>query len=220
MKECITSLPVEMSPPNVYVKPNSDGQPWIESIMTPAGHITGPHIDHCGNGSGVLEVLGVKVVFSWAPNPNNLRWMAQRHMVTRVKDLLEGREDMTKLTVSVLFPGEGVRIDPAMPHAVISINNSAVTGWDYFDSNWIDDTIELYVLWHFPHPPALIASCRLYHLFHPSDSPPAKNSITDRRPPPSAHPILSHRLVYIPSPPPFLMSGRGRTLNKSLISCD
>jgi len=148
MKECITFLPVAMNQPNVYVRLDSDGQPFMESIMTPAGHITCPHIDHCGVGSAIVEVLGVKVVFAWAPNLNNLRWMAQRHMVTRPKDLLEAVENMSELRVWVLFRGEGIYIDPGVPHAVISINNSAVSGWDYVDSNWLDDnTVKMRMGW-------------------------------------------------------------------------
>ena len=77
-----------------------------------------------------------------------VEYLICRSLVTRPKDLVEAIENMTGLRVSVLFRGEGIYIGPGVPHAVISINNSAISGWDYVDSNWIDDdTVRMRMGW-------------------------------------------------------------------------
>ena len=52
------------------------------------------------------------------------------------------------MKVLILFYEEGIYISPGFPHAVISINNSTVSGWAYVDSNWIDDnTVRIRMGW-------------------------------------------------------------------------
>ena len=117
-----------------------DGSAKLITTMTPAGQLTSPHIDGTAMGSCVLALFGVKVLFTWAPTDHNLRWMESRHQVIcSSSQIAKGISELEEMSVSVLFPGQGVWMDPGTVHAVMAVTCSCVTGWEFVDMKWIED---------------------------------------------------------------------------------
>jgi hypothetical protein len=121
----------------------------LTTTISPAGSITDPHIDGTGSGLLLLELFGTKVLFTWPASMENLRWMEYQHGIKRGPlKLLRAMEELSQMCVNVLTAHKSVELTPGMIHAVISPNNSAISGWDFINARWLlSSDVQRQMLW-------------------------------------------------------------------------
>jgi hypothetical protein len=99
--------------------------PKFNSVCSPPGAITDPHIDAPGIGILVIHVTGQKLWLLWPPTPHNLGWMANHNDDAHPPYLTSALHHLTDLTVVLLTPGNRMKMKPGTIHAVLSLDTSA-----------------------------------------------------------------------------------------------
>jgi hypothetical protein len=150
---CGLKLPSFLSHSNVCVRPldfnNVNGPPHITTTISPAGSITDPHIDGSGSGAALCQLFGTKLVLTWPASSENLKWMEDRHGIKEGPlKLLSALDEMSDMRVTTLFASQCMILDPGAIHAVLSLDNSAISSCDFVDATWLEsDNVERQMLW-------------------------------------------------------------------------
>jgi hypothetical protein len=150
---CGIQYPEMFNDPDICVRPVAFASNLrtfrLATTISPAGSITDPHIDGTGSGLLLLELFGTKVLFTWPASTENLRWMDNQHGIKRGPlKLLRAMDEMSQMCVNVLTAHKSVELAPGMIHAVISPNNSAISGWDFINARWLlSSDVQRQMLW-------------------------------------------------------------------------
>lgn len=142
-------FPAFFNEADVMLRNDDSGKPRLVTTLSPAGSITDPHIDGTGSGLCLFEVFGLKLLFTWPASAPNLKWMEDRHGIKRGPlKLSQAIDEMSGMSVTPLEGHKGVLLDPGMIHAVMSVENSAISGWDFVKSAWLrSDDVRRQMLW-------------------------------------------------------------------------
>jgi hypothetical protein len=145
---CGFQLPDVLLDPTVFVSPVGNGDelstqdrneaPLFHFIMTPAATITDIHDDGGLSASWLVQLYGTKVLFSWPGTELNRKHFKDSHAREHGLRVREAIENLEGFKLNILNPGNAVRIDPGMIHAVVSPTNSAIGCWEYVDAKWLD----------------------------------------------------------------------------------
>ena len=152
LASCVT-LPDDLCTSDVVVRPvdihNPDSGPRLTTTVSPIGSISDPHIDGCGSGLFLVQLFGEKLLFTWPASELNLKWMEARHGIKRGPlKLLVALDELEGLSVILLQPNNTVALEPGMIHAVMSLSNSAIAGWDFVKASWLlDKDLERQMSW-------------------------------------------------------------------------
>jgi len=121
----------------------------LTTTITPAGSITDPHIDGSGSGLLLFQLFGTKVLFTWPSSVRNLHWFEPRHGLRQGSLILDRAiQELSGLRLTILERHEVVELAPGMIHAVMSPNNSAISGWNFVRANWISlQAVQRNMLW-------------------------------------------------------------------------
>jgi hypothetical protein len=108
----------------------SEHSPMLEwqTVLTPAGGLTGVHIDSVIVGQANMSLWGNKLWFLWPPTSANLQWFSAHQHRNRGHDVLEAMKNLNGLKVSNLRCGQAIYLPPGTLHAVLTISNSCHTG--------------------------------------------------------------------------------------------
>ena len=146
---CDIQLPKHLKQEEVFVSSiaqdstlfddNCDDPPYFSTIATPAGTITDMHDDCILTASALIIVLGEKLLFTWPNTPDNREYYKNHHGTQNSFALLQAIDRMTRLKATMLRKKEGVIMKRGMIHAVLSPVNSAVSGWVFVDSKWLEE---------------------------------------------------------------------------------
>ena len=148
---CGIKLPECLRHSDIYVSPVGNGDelplenwsndPLFHVIMTPAATISDIHDDSMLSASFLVQIYGEKILFTWPASETNRKFFSECHGTKHGLKLREAIEKMTDgFRVTILYPGFGVKIDPGMIHAVVSISNSVIGCWEFVDAKWLKDS--------------------------------------------------------------------------------
>ena len=112
--------------------------PKFNSICSPSGAITQPHVDGISSASFQVHISGTKLWFFWPPNAHNLLWLSEHNDDSRPPDLLNAISCLKNLTLMLLTPGNRMTMDPGTIHSVMSLNTSAHTSLEFFSEVHFD----------------------------------------------------------------------------------
>jgi hypothetical protein len=133
--ECLLTEDVAIRPVT-FEDPGSN--PRLTTTITPAGSITDPHVDGTGSGLFLFQLFGTKILFTWPASSHNLEWLEAIHGIKRGPLRLSNAvKEMTQMCITVLTRKQSVVLAPGMIHAVMSPNNSAISGWDFVKAEWL-----------------------------------------------------------------------------------
>ena len=119
---------------------HKDGCPLLYSVITPAGTITCPHCDNTGSGHIILLTYGIKLVLWWDCDPEVLKYYGDIHCLKKGQLSLNAVKTWPGLKWAILDePGQYLIMEPGQIHAVLSPVNSAVSGWSFAISDWIEN---------------------------------------------------------------------------------
>lgn len=152
LDNCGITLPDCLSDDDVAVRPIDFGnvsKPRLTTTLSPAGSITDPHIDGTGSGLLLFQVLGSKLLFTWPASSGNLKWMETRHGIKKGPlKLFHAIDEMSEMNVTFLTGHESVVLEPGMIHAVVSPENSAISGWDFVKAAWLSSNdVQRQMMW-------------------------------------------------------------------------
>ena len=140
LSRCIESKPKILERGDVQMRMRSDGSPLLYSVFTPAGTVTSPHCDNTGSGHVIMLSYGVKLVFWWDSSPAVLEEFSRIHCLRKGEHSVNAVKTWPGLKWAILQePGEYVVMEPGQIHAVVSPVNSAVTGWSFVMSDWLEN---------------------------------------------------------------------------------
>jgi hypothetical protein len=142
---CGLEPPEPLCHPNIIVRPNespnSNSGPKLTTTISPIGSISDPHIDGCGTGLFLVQLFGEKLLLTWPASAHNLQWMEDRHGIKRGPlKLLDAIDELTGMSVNLLHKFESVELEPGMIHAVMSLSPSAIAGWDFANTSWLNNS--------------------------------------------------------------------------------
>ena len=146
---CNFQLPEVLLSPTVFISPVGNGdelplrdrnnRPLFHSILTPAGTISDIHDDGVLLASLLVQLYGIKVLFTWEGTEANREYFRESHGTTHHLRLGEAISKMMDgFKVTILNPGDAVKMESGMIHAVVSLTNSAIGCWEYVDARWFD----------------------------------------------------------------------------------
>jgi hypothetical protein len=103
----------------------------LQTILTPRGCLTDPHIDWTGLGGVVCALFGLKAFIGCPMTPHNRAKYAQMLLEDIDNHLFYMLEYMEDIHVTLLRPGDWIYHPPGFYHAVLSLGSpSAVMGYD------------------------------------------------------------------------------------------
>jgi len=145
---CNFQPPEALREPTVFISPvgncdefcpnTTDEQPLFHSIITPATTVSDIHDDGALIANFLVQLYGVKVLFSWPGTTANRKFFRDYHGRDHFLVLGDAISKMDGLKLTFLNPGDGVNLEPGMIHALISLTNSAIGSWEYVDAEWFD----------------------------------------------------------------------------------
>ncbi|KAK0541872.1 hypothetical protein OC846_006845, partial [Tilletia horrida] len=103
--------------------------PEISTAYTPRGHVTDLHIDSMYEGTVVTTLLGRKVLFQWPPSEHNLGLIKRFHWLADEWLLYALYDKLIDVKITLCHHGTTEYIPPGGFHAVLSLDNSAMTGY-------------------------------------------------------------------------------------------
>jgi hypothetical protein len=144
LKGCFGSqtLPGELSGEEWYYPGKEEGEMQWEGFFTPAGSITGPHVDAAGYGNLIVGVYGWKVLVWWDASEEILEEFAAYHCNSDYGDIsMMALDNWPKgsLHWAVLIPGKYKILPPGTVHMVFSPSNSAVVGFSVGHEDWLKE---------------------------------------------------------------------------------
>ena len=79
------------------------------------------------------------ILFTWPGTEANREYFRDSHGTAHHLRLSEAISKLTDgLKVTILNPGDAVKLERRMIHAVVSPTNSAIGCWEYVDATWLD----------------------------------------------------------------------------------
>jgi len=142
LQGCIGDLPKSLKEEDVMVCLTEDGKSFsLTNVITPAFTISRPHLDDCGRGQVLLCVYGVKFLF-WSEDSIELRKLfGEVHASSKGDYTRTAVRTWPGLRWTILHVGEYIEMIPGTVHAVLSAENSAVTGWHHMRKQWLEDGV-------------------------------------------------------------------------------
>ena len=145
---CNFQPPEALCKPTVFISPvgncdefspnTTDDEPLFHSVITPATTISDIHDDGVLIATLLAQLYGAKLLFTWPATTANRKFFRDYHGRDHFLVLGDAISKMDGLKLTFLNPGDGVKLDPGMIHAVISLTNSAIGCWEYVDAEWFD----------------------------------------------------------------------------------
>lgn len=140
ISRCIQSKPEILEREDVCMRVYKDGSPLLYSVITPAATITSPHCDNTGSGHIILLVYGVKLVLWWDSNSEMLEHFSHVHCRNKGQFSVNAVKAWPGLKWALLDePGQYLTMDPGQVHLVLCPVNSAVSGWSFVISDWLEN---------------------------------------------------------------------------------
>ena len=137
LSRCIVNLPLELEKENVHVRQDEEGKPYLVSVITPAGSITSPHCDNTGSGHVILGSYGTKLVVWWDTSDILLKNFGDIHCCKKGEVTVGAVKTWPGLHWTILQTGKYLIMEPGQVHAVVSPENSAVSGWSFISLEWL-----------------------------------------------------------------------------------
>jgi hypothetical protein len=113
----------------IWLADSTEGRLNLFSILTPKGYITDIHLDYSLVGELTMNLIGRKLWIWWPRTKENMLVLERRHLRARPVSLAEGIASMSCPSVAILEPGQSVFMEPGTPHAVMSLDQCALTGY-------------------------------------------------------------------------------------------
>ena len=134
--------------PEIFVKKQKNGENILYNVLTPAGHMTGPHMDNSGSGHDLGVSFGSKLILFWQPSEKVLEDYKLMHGLNRGNLTANCVKCWPGLHWVILRTGESIVISPGIIHAVLSADNSVASGWNFLNSEWIcNGSMKVMVEW-------------------------------------------------------------------------
>jgi len=111
-----------------------------QRVITRATTVSDIHDDGVLIANLLVQLYGVKVLFSWPGTTGNRKFFHDYHGRDHFLVLGDIISKMDGLEPTFLNPGDGVNLEPGMIHAVISRTNWAIGSWEYVDAESFDPT--------------------------------------------------------------------------------
>ena len=121
----------------------------MTSVCTPEGNFTNLHIDSSILGAYVIQLVGKKLWLTWPRSKHNLQELSQIHLNPSVPTITL-LKPLQGLRIILLQPGVTFYMPPGTMHAVISFNQSALTGYPVARIEDIP-AAQAALLWEFNH---------------------------------------------------------------------
>jgi hypothetical protein len=140
LSKCVQSKPEVLEREDVCMRTHKNGCPLLYSVVTPAGTITCPHCDNTGSGHIILLTYGVKMVLWWDSSPEVLKYFSDIHCLRKGQLSVNAVKTWPGLKWAILDePGHYLTMEPGQIHVVLSPVNSAVSGWSFVISDWLEN---------------------------------------------------------------------------------
>ena len=149
---CKFQLPEALSVATVFISPvgncdefcsnSMDDQPLFHSTFTPAGTITDIHSDGVLCSSVLGQPYRTKLSFTWPSTTVNRTLFGNYHGGEHSLLLCSAMaETVNDFELTILKPGDAIKLEPGMIHVVFSLTNSAGGRWEYVDAKWFDSRV-------------------------------------------------------------------------------
>jgi hypothetical protein len=138
LNKCMEDVPVEFDNDGVPVcrTGENDTVEW-SFAMTPAYHITRPHLGQCGMGQSILDLFGIQIVYWWIHSKEMMDIFQNLHCSKRGDYTLTALKTWPGLRWTILHPGLFIDMEVGIVHGLMSPINSAVSGWSFMDPKWL-----------------------------------------------------------------------------------